>query len=289
METLSLTPMRTLEFDDGSHLSAASGVAAVGEYVYVAPDEDHFVGVFAGEGAGSRARLFEGELPDDKDERKRLKADIECLTVVGGALLAFGSGSTERRRRAARWALDDAGALVGGEPSVFDLSPLYRELDAHFAELNIEGCAAVGDDWLLLAQRGNGADLANAVVTVGLSDALGGHGPVREVRPYDLGEIDGVPLSFTDLAPLGDGRVAFVAAAEDTDDPYLDGENKGSVLGLMDDGGDVVDLVRIEGAKKVEGLALAAGGASFLAVDDPDDRATPSGLYELEMPTGWQR
>jgi hypothetical protein len=108
------------------------------------------------------------------------------------------------------------------------------------------------------------------------------------VRPYDLGDIDGVPLTFTDLAPLGDDRVAFTAAAEDTDDPYLDGENKGSVLGLLDDSGDVVEMLPIEGAKKLEGLALAPGGESLLAVDDPDDRERPSGLHELPLPSGWR-
>ena len=292
MDALSLRPLRALEFDDGSHLAAASGVVAVGEYIYVAPDDDNFVGVFIGDGPGHRAPLFEGELPDDRRERKRLKSDVESLAVVphaggGRALLALGSGSTERRRRAALWRLGAGGALVGDEPLVFDLSPLYRELDAHFAELNIEGAAAVEDDWLLLAQRGNGSDLANAIVTVRMRDALAGGGPAREVRPYDLGEIDGVPLAFTDLTPLGDGRVAFVAAAEDTDDPYLDGPNAGSVLGLLDQNGDVADLVRIEGTRKVEGVTLAPDGASFLVVDDPDDRATASGLHELAVPDSW--
>ena len=293
MESLALTPLRTLEFDDGEHLSSASGVAAVCDFVYVAPDEENFIGVFERDGAGTRARVFDGELPGDKHERKRLKADIECLTVVphgrgGRALLALGSGSTERRRRGVLWRLSGNGALVGDEPLVFDVAPLYRELDAHFAELNIEGCAAIGDDWLLLAQRGNGRELANAIVTVGMGEALAGHGPAREVRPYDLGEIDGVPLSFTDLAPLGDGRVAFTAAAEDTDDPYLDGENKGSVLGLIEEGGDVAEMIRIDGALKVEGLVLAPDGESLLAVDDPDDRSRPSGLYELPLPSGWR-
>ena len=287
MEALSLRQLRTLDFDDGSHLSAGSGVVAAGGFVYVAADDDNVIGIFRDDEPGDRARIFEGELPDDKHERKRLKADIECVTLVGDSLVALGSGSTERRRRGVVWRLDADGALAG-TPEVSDLSPLYRELDAHFAELNIEGCAAVGDEWLLLAQRGNGSDLANAIVTVALSDALAGHGPAREVRPYDLGDIDGVPLSFTDLAPLGDGRVIFTAAAEDTDDPYLDGENKGSALGLLDDGGDVVDLVRIDGERKVEGVALAPGGESLLAVDDPDDRARPSGLYELELPSAWR-
>ena len=293
MQGLSLTRLRTLEFDDGSHLSAASGIAAVEEFVYVAPDDDNFVGVFERDAPGRRARIFEGELPDDKYERKRLKADVECLTVVphgrgGRALLALGSGSTERRRRGALWRLGGDGALVGDEPLVFDVAPLYRELDAHFAELNVEGCAVVGDDWLLLAQRGNGRESANAIVTVRLADALAGRGPAAEVRPYDLGEVEGVPLTFTDLAPLGDGRVAFVAAAEDTDDPYLDGPNAGSALGLLDEGGDVVDVVRLEGTKKIEGLSLTPGGAAFLAVDDPDDRALPSELHALEIPRDWR-
>ncbi len=114
----------------------------------------------------------------------------------------------------------------------------------------------VGKD-LLLFQRGNtgatgdpersegpsGAtrhkDRLNAVIRTGLAQALAalrkGTGKLAfRLQPYDLGAIDGVPLGFTDAAPLPGGAVLFTAAAEATDNAYDDGACRGSAIGLLD-------------------------------------------------------
>src|SRR5690606_9871374 len=99
-------------------------------------------------------------------------------------------------------------------PSVRDGSALYRSLRAQAAfagsELNIEGALVAGDR-LLLFQRGNGAarDGRKAVNAVGMLalesfvrwlDDRGPPPPLLEVTPFDLGEVDGSSLSFTDAA-----------------------------------------------------------------------------------------
>ena len=99
-----------------------------------------------------------------------------------------------------------------------------------------------------------------------------------------LGDIDGVPLTLTDLAPAGRGRLFFAAAAEATDDPYLDGDVAGSAIGMLGADGAVEAIEIFPGPVKFEGITPAPGGRGLLAVSDPDDRASPSGLFAVSVP-----
>jgi len=83
--------------------------------MYVVADDELHLGVFpaSGRAPGHLVRLFAGELPDAKAERKRQKPDLEALTIMHataddphGVLLALGSGSTEKRRMGALLSLD---------------------------------------------------------------------------------------------------------------------------------------------------------------------------------------
>ena len=80
------------------------------------------------------------------------------------------------------------------------------------------------------------------------------------ITRYELGAIDGVPLSFTDGAALPAGGWLFSAAAEDTADTYSDGRCAGSVIGLVDAGGTIRTLERLAGAFKVEGIVASVMG-----------------------------
>ena len=84
-----------------AHLSAASSLVRVGNFLYVVADDEHHLGVFgaAGAGAGTLLRLFEGELPESRKKRKKKKPDVEALVLLPpfakfthGALFALGSG-----------------------------------------------------------------------------------------------------------------------------------------------------------------------------------------------------
>jgi hypothetical protein len=141
--------------------------------------------------------------------------------------------------------------------------------------LNLEGALLQGDElWLL--QRGNaGGPLGNARIRMHASvlDALlvGAGidaGLSLRVEPMQLGELDGVPLGFTDACALPAGHWLFSAAAEDTDDAVADGRCAGSVIGLATAAGQVLRRWRVGGDYKVEGI---------------DARALPGGLLELAM------
>ena len=164
------------------------------------------------------------------------------------------------------------------------LSNLYRELRGDVAELNIEGAAVVAGR-LWLAQRGNGQEGDNMLVEL---DLRGGLEPeaILSKTVYDLGEVESVGLTFSDLAPLPDGRLLFCAVAEDSGSTYDDGPCVGAALGLLDPAThEIVALDLLAEPHKIEGAAPAPGGGVFL-VADADDPDEPAPLLRTSMPGG---
>jgi hypothetical protein len=270
-------------------ISAASGLVALSDRLCAVADDELFLASydFAGEPL-SRVPLFAGELPETHAERKAHKPDLEALAALpDGRLLAFGSGSTQRRMRGA--VVDP---LRPGSVSAIDLAPLYTALAAQVPELNIEG-ATVHQDRLWLAQRGNGAASVNACIELDLRTALAdidrgvlSHAALRGVHAVSLGTLDGVPLGFTDLAAHPRTGLLFTAAAEGGSSTYEDGACAGSVIGTLSLRGEVVRQQRVEQVCKLEGLAVAAGTGAPLVlyvVADPDDRTQRAPLYHTNL------
>ena len=306
---LTLSVLRELDLDRpsapgrGAHLSAASGVARRGDFVYVIGDDELGLGVFrlSKEAPGTLRPVLAGELPDGHEERKREKADLEALTLLPptdehpyGALLGLGSGSKPQRERGFVWGLGADGSLEG-EPIELDLAPLYDRLRERAPELNVEGASVLGDA-LWLFHRGNTQQGLNIVAEVPLRDFLEDlardgrircdGAPVR-VRAYELGELDGVPLTFSDATPLADELVVFTASAEPGSDPHgTDGEIRGAVVGTIDGDGHVERLRTIDRKWKVEGVyaSIDARVIDFLFVCDQDDPDAPSPLLSAAMP-----
>lgn len=264
-------------------LAAASALVCRGDELLVLADDELLLqryshaGVYLGQ-----SQLLPGELPADPALRKKLKPDFEMLCQLpDGRFLALGSGSTPQRQRGVLW--------QAGSAQLLDLSGLYGALDARFTGLNLEGAVVQGQQ-LLLAQRGNNAGSLNALISLDLACVLkqlpgASLGPdcLRSITPIELGELQGVPLSFTDLCLANDGRLLFSAAAEDTDSSYTDGDCAGSVLGCLLDG-RLQALWPLAGQGKIEGLCMLADG-SLRLVNDPDDRSAQSTLYRAVLPS----
>jgi len=283
-----------------TYLSAASGLVCVKSFLYVVADDELHLGVFrAGDDSfGHQIRLFDGVLPDDKVERKKLKPDLEALTFIQadaryphGALLALGSGSRLNRMRGARVGLDAEGA-VSGAPEAVDLTPLLAPLDDMFSALNIEGAVISGGE-LRLFQRGNKQDNENAIVRFALSAVLAAlnSGSTRPLEPsaiqyFDLGKCDGISFGFTDAAALPNGDMIFTAVAEDADNTYDDGPCRAAAIGLAPNDGALRWLRPLEQPYKVEGVdARMAGDAiKLLLVTDADDPKIPASLFSASVP-----
>jgi hypothetical protein len=305
---LTLSVLRELDLEAppgagrAAHISAASGVARRGDFVYVIGDDELGLGVFrlSKEAPGTLRRVFRGELSPDHDERKKEKPDLEALTLLPpftgrpfGSLLGLGSGSNPQRERGFVWGLAADGSLEG-EPIELDLSPLYERFRQSAPELNIEGGSALGDR-LRLFHRGNTQQGLNIVAEVPLRDFIrgvqaGGRiecGEELRTHAYELGELDGVPLTFSDATPIADELVVFTASAEPDSDPHgTDGEIRGSVVGMIDGDGRVERLRTIDRKWKVEGVyaSIDARVIDFLFVCDQDDPDSASPLLSAAMP-----
>lgn len=299
--------------DRPGHVRAGSGLAWVGERLVVAQDDASFLALIdptTGRAAAVPLPAGEGGKRqfDDARGNKRFKLDLEACVVVedergAPVLLAFGSGSTERRD-----GVVVARGLDGPAPrvEVVRAPALYEALRAAAAfagsELNLEGAALDGDD-VVLFQRGNGAPrggrlpvdatgrLDRAALLRHLADPSTPPPGLRDVTPWSLGAIDGVRLTFTDGA-AGPGGLWFLAAAEASPDAYRDGPVTGVAVGVIEGGRARWARLRDAGGRllveKAEGLALdRRDPRRAWAVLDLDRPEAPSELCELALSGPW--
>ena len=272
-------------------MRAASSATFVGGRLAIVQDDASFIALV--DPRDPNAPVESIALPDQDGARqfddargnKHQKLDLEASCVVDGVLLAFGSGSTSHRAR-----------VLYGERLIHaqDLFVALR-LNGDFAgsELNIEGVVRVGDR-LRLFNRGNGAPRGdrqpvNATCDLELAALLkhldGGPIPaILDVAQYDLGEIDGVRLTFTDATSVGD-RIYYLAAAEASPDAITDGPVTGVAIGELES----MRYTRVRTREgwfdgKAEGLAFDPENPQrgWLVVDR--DEPTAAGeLWEFEM------
>jgi hypothetical protein len=288
---LELRELRRLELngDGPAHVAGASGVVRRGDFVYVIGDDLPALATFRASDSepGELRPVFEGVDFESKP-------DVEALTLLPpsdgnpyGTLLGLGSGSGEGRDRGFAWPLEADGGLRG-EPVTLDLGPLYRRLAREVEHLNVEGACVMGDRlWLL--HRGNHDETTNVVAELELAELGTSLRGDREIdahelaalRSYDLGEMDGVRLTFSDATPLDDRVLVFTASAE-----AEDGKIRGSVVGTLDLGGDVQRLRTIDRRYKVEGVhaAIDTGVMDLVFVCDQDEPDEPSPLLSATMP-----
>ncbi|MDK3258248.1 DUF6910 family protein [Blastococcus capsensis] len=295
---------RTLRLDDGTPVTAASGVVPLGDGWLVVQDDSTIAAWRRPDGVTALRVLPSVEGLDTfraAEGTKHLKPDLEvaCPAEVDGepAALLLGSGSSPRRMRGVLVRLED------GEPAVHaaELGPLYervaQRLGLPMDHVNLEGASRHGD-FVRWFNRGNlMAGVRSASVDVpleGLVAAVLGRAAASEVaveqpREYQLGEVEGVGLAVTDAIALPDGRVLLSAAAEDTPNAVDDGPVVATAIALVD--GDTVLAVapipEVDGhVHKVEGLALRGVSddiVHLLAVVDDDDPETPSAELDLRV------
>lgn len=297
---LELSQIRTLDLSAPSQpgrpsfIAAASGLVVIQNHFFVIADDELAVGCFRlnENTPGSLFPVFPGSLPLEKRERKKLKPDLEALCFIplpeqSGALLAIPSGSKPNRTQGA-WIPCSQAKLSSAQ--LFDLSPLYRALP--FQDLNIEG-AVVQDAKLLLFQRGNSKSQENAIVILDLNRFLkdiqfkqtASSDSILEIKKFNLGQQNGLSLSFTDATLFEENQVLYLASTEDTDNPYEDGEFQGASLGLLDANLNMNWQKTLNISFKPEGLAFGSekNPGSLYIVTDSDDATVPALLYETQL------
>ena len=283
--------------DAPAHVRAASGLARRGADLWIVQDDTHLL-VQLAPGQPPRGHALpvgeDGRRQfDDLRGNKRLKADLESLFLAGGALWGLGSGSSPRRERVLR-------AVAGSPPDLHPWPALYAALRdvAAFsgAELNIEGAARCGR-WVVVANRGNGAATAerpavDALAWFAWPDWLAAFEAraaprLRRVTPLQLGQVEGVRWTVTDLA-VRRGALTLLASAEDSPNAVDDGPVVGVALGEV--GPDGVALHRLVGPdgqpwrEKCEGLVWDRRDPDLAwVVTDADDPARPARLLAVRV------
>jgi len=271
-----LIKLKNLHTFSDPFVSAASGLNLINNQFYLIADDELFaVAVHKDFSFSKVITLFAGELATEKKLRKQMKPDLESMVELpSGDILCVPSGSEKHRTQGVIIKKNNHGV------EYLNFKGLYQELNKTFSELNIEG-AIIINEWLRLFQRGNGKKRQNATVDIHLADLLKGKIKISYVKYYDLGLLNGAPLSFTD-ATLTNNRIHFLAAAEDCESTYLDGVIKGSVLGTMDLAGNLLRLESLDLKSKPEGLCSDL--ENFYVVTDDDDRVKPSSLFSGKLP-----
>lgn len=250
-------------------VAAASGLVIQGHhFLLVADDENHLIRIDRTRLTGEMIQLFSETLPDDPKARKQVKPDFESLIEVPvyEQLLVMPSGSTPKRMRGA-WV-----NRSGEWKQTVDLKDFFAALSSKVKEINIEGGVAF-DRELYLLQRGNGAAGENGLVLAELTSP--DHLVFKSYLPISLPQVDGVPYTFTDACAY-QGRLLFVAVAEDSKSTYADGEVKGSIVGVLTRTGQIEWQDQLNTRSKPEGIAWDEKSQRMYLVTDDDDRSKPS-------------
>lgn len=302
------------ELDRPAWVRSGSGLAWVPTGLAIVQDDANFIAVHdPGTGRTRSIALPAGEGGlrqfDDVRGNKRHKLDIEACVAVedddGTLLLAFGSGSTDRREHVVmvdRWEHEPPRVRLVSTPELYRM--LRRETSFAGSQLNIEGAVQLGNT-VRLFSRGNGAprdgrqpvnatcDLDLGVLRGYLRNPLSGVPPVAtSIVQYRLGAVGGVTLGFTDASVRG-GTILYTATAEISPDATQDGPVVGSAVGVIDADGmprwaPLTDARGEHRAIKVEGLADAPDGETGLyIVLDGDDPGAASELCRVELAGPW--
>lgn len=257
----------------GSALLAVDGkLLVIGDDAWAATWVDPATGttrtqVLAGDGAA---------LP------KLRKPDFESAAAApDGSVWIFGSGSLSNRGLVTRLSGPDHSSVAS-----FDRSEMYAAIAAHLGgPPNIEGALIIGGV-LRLCHRATG-QAADVLIDLSADVLPGGHPTILRTVEIAPAVVGGVPAHLTDLALLGDGRIAFLAAAEDTDDPVADGPVAGTAFGIIE--GTRVRWAPIREAdgspsrRKAEGLVVDADASGGWLVTDRDDPNLPAELCRFQL------
>ena len=150
-------------------------------------------------------------------------------------------------------------------------------------DFNIEGAIYTGEHWYIL-NRGNGSSTKNILFTIEGKNLTNDFKILSNA--YKLPKIKGIRTSFTDGVLVGNS-IYFLAAAEDTQSTYEDGEVLGSVLGRINLETMKIDFTqKISSTHKFEGLTLfnqSNEKIEFLLCEDKDTEVLETNIYKLTL------
>jgi len=207
------------------------------------------------------------------------KPDFEVLCNHANSLYILGSGSTDRRDLMIEYQLDTKKVIQHSLTSLYAKVKAACKIDDE--NLNIEGAIFTGDTWFLF-NRGNGNANKNGVIKINGSDLT--KAQEIEFTPIMLLKTDQKLVSFTD-AILHENNIYFIAAAENTQSTYHDGEILGSYIGSLDAKTLQLNFTKqISAKQKFEGITFykqIKNQLQFLVCEDRDTDVLETVIYKL--------
>lgn len=258
-------------------VSAGSALLAI-EGRLLAIQDDAFAAVWINPDLTTERLVLRG---DGTKQVKDLKPDFEAAFTLGGKIWVMGSGSRSNRRCITR--VD----LARKESTLLNAFGLYGAIERAIGSVpNVEGALALADR-LRLFHRGPGAqgiswtvDLPFGVLAMAPAEAM-------DARPWELGAVNGIRYSFTDVVHLDDERQLYLAVAENAPDAIQDGPVAGAAVGIIEgESARWIELTESDGrpsVRKCEGVTLDADGRGGWLLTDPDDANRPAELCRLEL------
>ena len=259
-------------------IGATSGLVFENDSLFLISDSSSFLYEYN----FSSERLDKIKLFENSRESilKKDKPDFESIVKNQNSILLLGSGSTEKRMLAAKYDLKTKKSIAT------DLTDLFRKISeltgVDDENLNIEGVVNYQNNWLLF-QRGNGSASQNGILI--LKESLENPSTITFV-PLVLPTEKGVNATFTD-AILVEGKIYFLAAAEDSNSTFEDGVVLGSWIGVLNPERFELEMVeKITDHHKFEGLTVyqnSTAEISFLLCEDNDSEILKSDIYKFTI------
>ena len=256
-------------------IGAASGLVYHENSIFLISDTSSFLYEYNIENKSvNKIKLSENS---QENAIKKEKLDFEAITLKDNKLYIFGSGSTNKRE--VRFTYD----LKTKESKEKDFSKVYKKIRKALSisedDFNIEGVIFKDEKWYFF-QRGNGGTAKNGIITYDKkTDNI-------EFSTIHLPKINAIEATFTD-AILVENTIYFLAAVENTDSTYNDGEIYGSFIGsIAFDTLKLSSTQKITSKQKFEGLALYKQNystISFMLCEDNDTEVSHSRIYQLNL------
>jgi hypothetical protein len=286
--------VKPLKTSEKEYASSASGLALIGDAVYVVADDEMDLYEFhLGPSPSKKYPLLPGSLPTDGKARSHAKPDFESLLKVNiekaSFLLAVPSGSKQARTQGALF------NLATKHTSRVDFAPLYHRLKEIYPDLNIEGMVRM-KDFFVLFNRGHGSDAPSAMIYLHANKVIGdlkkrvltADGLSHQVN-VKLGAFQKTALHFSDADyvpgenPEDEGTLYVLASAEATNSASDNGKIVGTMFGVITPTGKFKKMGWFPG-EKFEGLSVQGGiTPDFFIVNDPDDRSIVARLLKFSL------
>lgn len=268
MENFQLSVFTTIK-----GIGATSGLVYLDNSLFIISDNSTFLYQYhINEKNLDKIKLFENS---QENSAKKDKADFEAITLFDNKLYLFGSGSTQKRDRRVSFNIENKEIK---EKSLFKIYKRLREaISLADEELNIEGVIITNTPFYFF-QRGNGANAQNGVFSYDKKSKM------VQFKLITLPKIKGIEATFTDAIRI-DNTIYFLAAAENTNSTYEDGEVLGSLIGTIDlKSMTLENCLQISKTHKFEGLTLykkTATQIELLLCEDNDSDELESKIYSL--------